>query len=254
MSIIYEKKDRVAYIVINRPEVNNAIDGKTNEKLYNVWSDFRDDPNCWVAVFSGAGEKSFSAGADLTNMENLRKSIDGGHSFGGITRNFETWKPIIAAVNGSAFGGGVEMMLACDIRIASHKAKFGLTEVKLGMIPGAGGTQRLIRNVPRCLAFEMLLLGKIIDAEEAYRIHLVNKIVPYEDLMTTATNLAKDICEVGPLAVRAGKEAMSRGLLMPLEEGLRLESLLVKILRETEDVKEGIKAFREKRNPVFKGM
>lgn len=253
MPIIYEKKDRVAYIIINRPEVNNAINGKTNEELYKAWNDFRDDPNCWVAIFSGTGDRSFSSGADLTDMENLRKSIDGGHSFGGITKDFETWKPIIAAVNGSAFGGGVEMMLACDIRIASHKAKFGLTEVRWGMIPGAGGTQRLIRNVPKCLAFEMLLLGKIIDAEEAYRIHLVNKIVAPQDVMLIATNLAKDMCEVAPLAMRAGKEAMTRGLTMSLEEGFNLESFLVKTLRETDDVKEGIRAFKEKRKPVFKG-
>lgn len=253
MSIIYEKKDKVAYIILNRPEVNNAINGETNEDLYKIWNDFRDDPNCWVAIFSGMGEKSFSAGADLTDMENLRKSIDGGHSFGGMTKDFETWKPIIAAVNGSAFGGGLEMILACDIRIASNKAKFGLTEVRWGMIPGGGGTQRLIRNVVKCLAFEMLLSGKVIDAEEAYRVHLVNKIVASQDVMLYATNLAKDICEAGPLAVRAGKEAMTRGLSMPLEEGLQLESVFVKTLRETEDAKEGIEAFREKRKPIFKG-
>ena len=253
MLIIYEKKGRIAYITINRPEVNNAIDGKTNDRLYEVWNDFHNDPNCWVAILTGAGAKSFSAGADLKDMENLRKSIDSGHSFGAITKNFETWKPIIGAVNGLALGGGLEMMLACDIRIASKKAIFGLPEVKWGLIPGGGGTQRLMANVPKCIAFEILLLGKTIDAMEAYRIHLVNHIVPPKDVMQAATNLAKDICKLAPLAVRAAKQAMTRSLSMPLEEGLRFEDLLVKNLRKTEDAKEGLKAFTERRRPVFKG-
>jgi len=253
MSIIYEKNERIAYITINRPEVNNAIDGKTNDELYEAWSDFCNDSDLLVAILTGSGEKSFSAGADLKDMENLRKSIDSGHSVGAITKNFETWKPIIAAVNGLALGGGLEMVLACDIRIASENAIFGLPEVKWGMIPGSGGTQRLIRNVSRCIAFEMLLLGKTIDAKEAYRIHLVNHIVPPKDVMQAATNLAKDLCELAPLAVRAAKKAMIRTFSMPLEEGLRFEGLLVKNLRETEDVKEGLKAFAERRKPVFRG-
>ena len=133
MSIIYEKKDRIAYITINRPEVNNAIDGKTNDELFEAWSDFCNDSDLLVAILTGSGEKSFSAGADMKNMESLRKSIDSGHSVGAITKNFETWKPIIAAVNGLALGGGLEMMLACDIRIASENAIFGLPEVKWGV-------------------------------------------------------------------------------------------------------------------------
>ena len=253
MSIIYVKKDQIAYITINRPQVNNAIDGKTNDELYEVWNDFHSDPNCWVAILTGAGEKSFSAGADLKDMKNLRKSIDSGHSLGAITKNFETWKPIIAAVNGLALGGGLEMMLACDLRIASEKAIFGLPEVKWGMLPGAGGTQRLMANVPKCIAFEILLLGKTIDAKEAFRICLVNQVVPPKDVILTATNLAKDLCNLAPLAIRAAKQAMTRSLSMPLEEGLRFEDLLVKNLRKTEDVEEGLKAFAEKRKPIFKG-
>lgn len=251
MAIIYEKKNHIAVITINRPEARNAIDGKTNKELHEAWADFRDDPKCWVGILTGKGDKSFSAGADLKDMEGLRKSIDSGHSFGAITRGFETWKPIVAAVNGSALGGGLEMLLACDIRIASVKAKFAVPEVKWGMIPGAGGTQRLIRNIPLSIAFEMLLSGKIINAEEAYRIHLVNQVVQPDEVIFAATEIARNICDAGPLAVRAGKEAMIRGMSMSLTDGLNLEASLVKKLRETEDVKEGIRAFSEKRTPVF---
>jgi len=253
MTVIYEKKEHLAFITINRPEARNAIDGDTNEELFKTWTDFRDDPNSWVAIFTGKGNKTFSAGADLKDMVRLRKSIDRGHSFGAITRDFENWKPIIAAINGSALGGGLELMLACDIRIASAEAKFGVPEVKWGMIPGAGGTQRLIRNIPLSIAFEMLLSGKMINAEEAYRIHLVNQVVKPKEVFDAAVEMARNICIAGPLAVRAGKEAMIRGMSMSLSKGLDLEAALVKRLRETADVKEGIKAFSEKRAPIFTG-
>src|SRR6185312_12935982 len=160
MGVIYEKRERVAYITINRPEARNAIDIETGQELSKAWSDFRDDDDLWIAVLTGAGEKSFSAGADLKSLipsltkagPTTTETNDGG--FGGITRGFECWKPMIAAINGHCIAGGFEMMLACDLRIASENATFGLAEVRWGIIPGAGGTQRLPRAIPLAKAME----------------------------------------------------------------------------------------------------
>jgi enoyl-CoA hydratase/carnithine racemase len=162
------------------------------------------------------------------------------------------WKPLIAAVNGLALGGGLEIVLACDIRIASEKARFGTPEVTLGLIPGWGGTQRLPRMLPWCKAAELLLMGRPIDAQEACRIGLVNKVVPPEQVMPTAKEWAEVICQAGPLAVRAAKEAMIKGSGMPFEDGLQLESSLFNRIMDTEDYAEGIAAFNEKRRPVYK--
>ncbi len=167
-------------------------------------------------------------------------------------RRLELWKPLIAAINGLALGGGLEIALACDIRIASEKAKLGVPEVTLGLIPGWGGTQRLPRMVPWCKAAQMLFTGKPVDAQEAYRIGLVNVVVPPEAVMPTAKQWAGDICQVGPLAVRAAKEAMIRGSSMTLEDGLRLENALMANVMQTEDFTEGTTAFAEKRKPVYK--
>ncbi|MFN3286777.1 MAG: enoyl-CoA hydratase/isomerase family protein, partial [bacterium] len=164
----------------------------------------------------------------------------------------EIWKPMIAAVNGFCLAGGLELALACDIRLASPNATFGLTEVRWAIMPGAGGTQRLPRAVPLARAMEMILMAQTIDAEEAYRIGLVNKVVPLPELMPTAIQWAQTLCERGPLAVRAAKEAVIRGLSMPLADGLRLEAFLSAGLRQTEDAVEGPKAFAEKRKPEFK--
>ncbi|MHA1210341.1 MAG: enoyl-CoA hydratase/isomerase family protein [Candidatus Freyarchaeota archaeon] len=172
---------------------------------------------------------------------------------GGITRNLEIWKPIIAAINGYCLAGGLEIALACDIRIASENAVFGLTEARLGIMPGAGGTQRLPRLIPLAKALEMMMLAERIDAQEALRIGLVNKVVPLPELMPTAMETAQRLCEMGPLAVRAIKKAVLRGLEMPLREGLMLEQYLAEPLRQSEDAKEGIRAFIEKRKPKFKG-
>ncbi|MBT9147927.1 MAG: Short-chain-enoyl-CoA hydratase [Syntrophomonadaceae bacterium] len=209
--------------------------------------DFRDDPDLWVGIITGAGEKAFSAGADIKEMRP-----------GQVTewptlpwRGFELWKPLIAAINGFALGGGLEIALGCDIRIAAEHARLGLPEVNLGLIPGWGGTQRLPRVIPWAYAAEILFTGKRIDAQEAYRIGLVNKVVPPEQLMSTARELAEEICRAGPLGVRAAKEAMIRGCSMSLEEGLQLEKSLSSPLRSTEDFKEGTRAFVEKRKPVF---
>ena len=167
-------------------------------------------------------------------------------------RGLELWKPLIAAINGMALGGGLEIVLACDIRIASEKARLGLPEVTLGLIPGWGGTQRLPRMIPWCKAAELLFTGRPVDAQEAYRIGLVNEVVPLEGLMTTAREWADAICRSGPLAVRAAKEAMIRGTSMSLEEGLRLENSLEAHVVGTEDFIEGTTAFVEKRKPDFK--
>jgi enoyl-CoA hydratase len=167
-------------------------------------------------------------------------------------RGLELWKPLIAAINGVALGGGMEIALACDIRIASEKARLGVPEVTLGLIPGWGGTQRLPRMIPWCKAAELVLMGKLIDAQEAYRIGLVNTIVPPEEVLSTAKEWAEAICKVGPLAVRAAKEAMARGSELTMEEGLRLENTLFAYTLNTEDYIEGSTAFLEKRKPDFK--
>ena len=168
-------------------------------------------------------------------------------------RGLEIWKPIIAAVNGHCNGGGLEQALSCDFRIASENAQFGLGEVLLGLLPGGGGTQRLPRSIPLGEALWMLYTGDRIDAAEAYRLGLVNKVVPLDDLMTTAQAMASKLLEAGPLAVRAIKQAAMQGLSMPLEEGLRLENHLFQLLSRTEDSSEGTRAFAEKRKPVWQG-
>ncbi|MGQ9696049.1 MAG: enoyl-CoA hydratase-related protein [Thermodesulfobacteriota bacterium] len=261
MAIIYEKKGRIAMITINRPEAMNAIDPETSEELGKAWLDFRDDPNLWVAILTGAGDKAFSAGADLKKMIPFLATLspferkereDKFPGFGGITRNLNIWKPMIAAINGFCLAGGLEMALACDLRVAAEHATFGLVEVSRGIIPGAGGTQRLPRMIPVAKALEMILMAKRIDAQEALRLGLVNKVVPAPEVMPTAMQMAEAILENAPLAVRAAKEAIIRGLSLPLDEGLRLESTLQSYLLRTEDAIEGPKAFAEKRKPQYK--
>jgi enoyl-CoA hydratase/carnithine racemase len=261
MPVIYEKKSKIAYITINRPEAMNAIDFETNEQLGEIWADFRDDPEMWVAILTGAGDKAFSTGADLKKLlpkvfkqEPLEKMENDSYrpGFGGITKNLNIWKPIIAAINGICLAGGMEMALACDLRIASENATFGLAEVRWGIIPGAGGTQRLPRCVPLCKAMEIILCAQSIDAWEAYRIGLVNHVVPLKELMPTAIKMAERICEMGPLAIRAAKAAILRGLNLSLDEGLALETTFQDFLFNTEDAKEGLKAFSEKRTTNFR--
>ncbi|HEX2912945.1 MAG TPA: enoyl-CoA hydratase-related protein [Chloroflexia bacterium] len=258
MSIDYLKKDRLAYITINRPEAMNALDPAHYDEMIRVWQDFKDDDSCWVAILTGAGDKAFSAGADLktliprvTGLAREGQEI-GDWNFGGITRHFQTWKPIIAAINGHALAGGMEMVLACDLRIASENARLGLAEVKWGIIPGAGGTQRLPRAIPLAKAMEILLTGEPIDAQEAYRLGLVNKVVPQENLMQETEKLAQLLLERGPLALRAVKQAVLQGLDRPLEQGLELELDLFARMARTADALEGPRAFAEKRKPNFR--
>ncbi len=255
MVIDYKKEGRIAIFTINRPEALNAMNVQGTRELSEALIDFRDDPELWVGIITGAGDRAFCAGADIKDMlpflkENVQQSpwaMPATHM-----RGLELWKPLIAAINGVALGGGLEIALACDLRIASAKARLGLPEVTLGLIPGWGGTQRLPRMVPWCKAAELLLMGRPIDAQEAYRIGLVNIVVPPEAVMPTAREWAETICRAGPLAVRAAKEAMIRGSSLTLEEGLRLENDLEAYVTSTEDFTEGTTAFTEKRKPDFK--
>jgi enoyl-CoA hydratase/carnithine racemase len=259
-TVLYEQKDRVVTITINRPEAMNAIDPETHEALVAAWTRFRDDDGAWVAILTGAGDRAFSAGADLKKM--IPAAFGGGRGYdpvahnayglGGITRGLEIWKPMIAAINGFCLAGGLEQALACDFRIAAEHARFGLTEVRWAIMPGAGGTQRLPRVVGLTRAMEMILTAEPIDAHEALRIGLVNRVVPLPRLMDEARALADLLCERGPLALRAAKEAVLRGLSLPLADGLRLEAFLAGTLRGTEDAVEGPRAFAEKRKPQFK--
>jgi E-phenylitaconyl-CoA hydratase len=256
MSVRYEEAGRIVTITIDRPEALNAIDPETHQALIEAWMRFRDADDAWVAIFTGAGERSFSAGADLKKMipaafgaGRRRSANDPG--LGGITRGLEIWKPMIAAINGHCLAGGMELALACDLRIAVPHATFGLPEVRWAIMPGAGGTQRLPRAIPLAKAMELILMARTMTAEDALRWGLVNAVVPPADLLRTAREWAETICERGPLAVRAAKEAVLRGLTMPLDDGLRLEAFLSGTLRGTEDAVEGPKAFAEKRKPQF---
>ena len=253
--IDYKKEGKIAIFTINRPEALNAMNVQSTRELHEAMVDFRDDPKLWVGIITGAGDRAFCAGADINDMlPFMKESLSQSPWAMPDTpmRGLELWKPLIAAINGAALGGGLEIALACDIRIASEKARLGVPEVTLGLIPGWGGTQRLPRMIPGCKAAELLLMGKPIDAQEAYRIGLVNKIVPPEEVMSTAKEWAETICQAGPLAVRAAKEAMIRGSDMTLEEGLRLENALEAYVLSTEDFIEGTTAFVEKRKPDYK--
>jgi E-phenylitaconyl-CoA hydratase len=254
MAVDYEKSGNIAIFTINRPEARNALNVDVMRELRDVMMDFRDDPELWVGIVTGAGEKAFCGGADVKTTLPFMKEHgrDPWAMPDSIMRGLEMWKPLIAAINGGAYGGGLELALACDIRIAADNARLGTTEVTLGLIPGWGGTQRLPRAIPWCKAAEMLLMGKVIDAQEAYRIGLVNKVVPQAEVMATAKEYAETICKAAPLAVRAAKEAMLRGSAMTLEEGLRLENALLASVMATEDFAEGTGAFVEKRKPNYK--
>jgi enoyl-CoA hydratase/carnithine racemase len=256
-NILYEKRDHVAYVTINRPDRRNAIDPATSHELKAAFEGFKADDDAWVAILTGAGDQAFSAGADLVAMS---AALSGGGEgvpmnvpFGGITRAYECWKPIIAAINGYCLAGGLEIALSCDIRVAADHAQFGLPEPKRAIIPAAGGTQRLPRSVPLAFAMELLLTGDRFDAQTALRFGLVSRVVPQAELMATAETIAGRILECGPLAVRAIKQAVLRGREMSLEDGLRLEGQLAGPIFGTEDAREGPRAFAEKRKPAYKG-
>ncbi|HXY75190.1 MAG TPA: enoyl-CoA hydratase-related protein [Dehalococcoidales bacterium] len=254
MAIYYQLEGHVATFTIDNPHSYNAIDVKTLREFQDIMHKFRDDENAWVGIITGAGEKAFCTGADIADMLPFIKSIRGKSWLMPDTplRFMEMYKPLIAAVNGFALGGGLEMMLICDIRVAAEHAQFGVPEITLGLIPGWGGTQRLSRELPYCKAAELVLSGKKINAQEALRIGLINEVVPKEQVLTSAKNWAENLCQVGPLALRAGKQSMLTGREISLPEGIKLEATLFDYLLSTEDFEEGRSAFLQKRKPVFK--
>jgi enoyl-CoA hydratase/carnithine racemase len=255
-NILYEKRDGIAFITFNRPRVLNALDRKTMEELQQVLLDARTDEAVRVLILTGAGEKSFVAGADIgelsqqTPVEGKEFSLFGQ----GVIHLLETMgKPSICAINGFALGGGCEVALACTIRISSKTAKLGQPEVKLGILPGYGGTQRLARLCGKGVAQELCLAGEMIGADEALRVGLVNHVYEPAELVPAAEALAKKIIANAPVAVRYAMEAIERGVEMSQEEGLFLEATLFGLACATEDMREGTKAFLEKRAAKFVG-
>jgi E-phenylitaconyl-CoA hydratase len=257
MSVKFDVVDHVATLVLNRPEAMNSIDPETRDELMALWTRIRDDDDIRVVIVTGAGEKAFCAGADLKKTmpgeETFAQQLYSRPAGGSVTNALDTDKPLIAAVNGYALGGGLELALACDIRICSDNASFGLTEVKRGSLPGSGGTQRLPRTVAMSDAMLMMLTGDRIDASEAYRMGLVSKVVPFRDLMSAAQEIAAKIAGNAPLSVRAVKHLVKRGMDMPLSHAVDLERHAFGVLFNTEDRIEGRKAFAEKRKPDYKG-
>ncbi len=253
--IVYEKRGRIAYLTINRPDRLNALHPPANSEIRDAMTDFRDDPDAWVAIITGAGERAFSAGNDLkyTAERGRHRRPVGSAPFGGITSDFECWKPIIAAVNGFALGGGLELALACDIIIAAEHAEVGLPEVRVGLVAGAGGVHRLPRHVPLKVAMGMMLTGRRIPAQEAYRIGLVNEVVPQSKLMETAEGWASDILKGAPLSVRASKQMALSGLPWPLEIAMGRTYSEHERAKASHDFVEGPRAFAEKRKPNWTG-
>jgi len=254
-----EKKGHITIVTINRPEVMNALHPPACKEMDDAFNDFADDPDAWVAILTGAGDRAFSAGNDLKwqakhGGEALRKGLkDLKGGFGGITFRFDLFKPLIAAVNGLALGGGFECALACDIILASENASFGMPEPTVGMMAGAGGVHRLPRAIPYYLAMGMLLTARRISAQEALQLGLVNQVVPLEQLMSTAETWAENVLACSPLAIRASKEAALKGLGMPLEQACRTMFPGQVAMYQSEDFVEGPRAFAERRKPQWKG-
>jgi enoyl-CoA hydratase/carnithine racemase len=251
MKVLFEKKGPIAYVTINRPERLNACDFETYGRLAEIWREFRDDRALRVGILTGAGDRAFSAGSDVKTNYIEKPAEEPQNKLFPLL--FELYKPIIAAINGHANGGGLEQALACDIRVAAAHAQFGLGEVRLGWLPGAGGTQRLPRLIPLGRALEMLYTGNRIGADEALRLGLVDHVVPMSELMSKCEEIATEICKSAPLAVARIKQAALRGIDLPLAEGLKLEHELYDWLQGTDDAREGARAFAEKRAPQWRG-
>jgi crotonobetainyl-CoA hydratase len=256
--VIYEKRGHVAYVTLNRPERMNALDNHSHRELIEIFDDFASDPHAWVAIVTGAGDRAFCAGNDLKATAqasaNGEKRVDSSSRFAAITRGYSCPKPLIAAVNGVAAGGGFEIALACDIVIASDTARFGLPEPRVGLIAGAGGIHRLVRQIPLKHAMGMLLTGRLVPAPEAYRLGLVNEVVPAAELMPTAERWADEILECSPLLTQLTKEAAREGYGLDVDEAIARdwEHRIPRMLA-SHDYIEGPRAFAEKRRPSWTG-
>jgi enoyl-CoA hydratase/carnithine racemase len=253
-NLLYEKKGAIAYVTLNRPKVLNALNRRTWEDLKAAFEDARDDAAIRGVILTGAGDKAFIAGADINELAQItaieaERSSTYGQEVLNLVENLG--KPVIAAVNGFALGGGCETAMSCTIRVATENAKFGQPEVKLGVLPGGGGTQRLPRLVGKGRALQLILTGEMISAQEAYRIGLVNEVVPATDLITRAETILKQIFANAPIAVRYSLEAVNKGLETSQAEGLALEASLFGLCAGTEDKKEGTQAFLQKRQAQF---
>jgi crotonobetainyl-CoA hydratase len=256
--VIYEKLGRVAYVTLNRPERMNALDNHSHGELIEVFDDFAADADAWVAIITGAGERAFCAGNDLkataSASANGEKRVDSGSRFGAITKGYDCPKPLIAAVNGVALGGGFEIALACDIVIAAQTARFGLPEPRVGLIAGAGGIHRLARQIPLKQAMGMLMTGRLVGAHEGHRLGFVNEVVPADELMDTAERWAGEILECSPLLVQLTKEAANDGVGVGVEEAIARDwQERIPRLLASHDYVEGPTAFAEKRKPVWTG-
>jgi enoyl-CoA hydratase len=254
---LVEKADRIAWVTLNRPEKLNALNNEVLEELEQIFADLEQDAEVGVVVLTGAGEKAFVAGADIAELRTLDTAGARVQALRGqaVYQRIESLpKPVIAAVNGFALGGGCELALACHIRIASETARFGLPEVSLGLIPGYGGTQRLPRLVGKGVARDMILSGDMVPAADALRMGLVSRVVPAADLKAAATKLAKTILSRGPLALRSALACVNEGIEMPQDQGLQYEAALFGLLAATQDMQEGTGAFLEKRPAAFKGL
>jgi enoyl-CoA hydratase len=265
-AVLYEKKDRVAIVTMNRPEARNALNGEMLCRLADAWQDIVDDPDVLCAILTGAGEQAFCAGADLGKLIPMMQGIrptenefderikaDFSIIYKGLLRNFEVYKPIIAAVKGYCVAGGSEILQTTDIRVAADDARFAIAEVKRGLFPMGGSTVRLVRQIPWAVAMEILLTGEQFSAQEALRIGLVNKVVPAGEVMNEALHYARVICENGPLAVQAVKHSVLAASGLPLDKALEKEQEIGVSVSGSEDAIEGPRAFKEKRKPVFKG-
>lgn len=255
-NLITKVENEVGWIIIDRSDKLNALNTQTVKETHSAFLEFKQDPEVKAVILTGSGEKAFIAGADIGELAKLDHSSGKDYVLKGqeLTKLIENFpKPVIAAINGFALGGGTEVALACQVRIASENAKLGQSEVKLGLIPGFGGTQRLARLVGKGSAMELILTGKMINAQEAFQIGLVNKVVPQSELSTTCETMAREMIANGPCALQYAIEAINKGLDLPLGDGLLLEAELFGKTCSTEDSKEGTQAFLEKRKPNFQG-
>jgi enoyl-CoA hydratase len=266
MALIYEKKEGIAYLTLNRPEARNALDPETVLELTMAWKDYRDDKDMRCAIITGAGDKAFCSGADLGKLIPLftgakkpeteaEKAVaqDAGLAGQALLKDFELYKPVIAAINGHAIAGGMEMLYSTDLRIAAEGVKLGLQEVKWAIFPMTGSSVKLPRQLPYARAMELLLTGELMDAQEAYELGFLNRVVPRGQVMEEAERFARIIADNGPLAVTAIKKAVLQNIGLTIAEGLAKEAEIAAPVFMTKDAQEGPRAFKEKRKPQYKG-